>query len=45
MTAAWYEAVLSRLPQGYHLLDVGIGTGTALLASYRRATDQIRVTP
>src|SRR5262245_52467377 len=33
MTATWYRAVLERLPAGCRLLDVGIGTGTALLAS------------
>lgn len=33
MTAAWYRAVLERLPQGCRLLDVGIGTGAALLAN------------
>jgi SAM-dependent methyltransferase len=31
MTAQWYAAVLDRLPEGCHLLDVGIGTGAALL--------------
>lgn len=31
MTAQWYQRVLSRLPQNSLLLDVGIGTGTALL--------------
>jgi len=33
MTTPWYGEVLSRLPQGCHLLDVGIGTGVALLAN------------
>ena len=33
MTAPWYRAVLERLPQGCRLLDVGIGTGSALLAN------------
>jgi SAM-dependent methyltransferase len=33
MTTPWYREVLSRLPEGCHLLDVGIGTGTALLAN------------
>ncbi|WP_018936683.1 bifunctional 2-polyprenyl-6-hydroxyphenol methylase/3-demethylubiquinol 3-O-methyltransferase UbiG [Thioalkalivibrio sp. ALJ24] len=33
MTARWYAAVLERLPPGAHLLDVGIGTGGALLAN------------
>ena len=32
LTTGWYRAVLERLPQGCHMLDVGIGTGTALLA-------------
>jgi len=33
MTTGWYRAVLSRLPPGCRLLDVGIGTGAALLAN------------
>jgi len=33
LTAGWYRAVLARLPRGCRLLDVGIGTGTALLAN------------
>jgi SAM-dependent methyltransferase len=33
LTAGWYRAVLARLPEGCHLLDVGIGTGSALLAN------------
>jgi cyclopropane fatty-acyl-phospholipid synthase-like methyltransferase len=33
MTADWYRAVLGRLPSGCRLLDVGIGTGAALLAN------------
>lgn len=33
MTAGWYRAVLGRLPPGCRLLDVGIGTGAALLAN------------
>lgn len=32
MTADWYGAVFAALPEGCRLLDVGIGTGTALLA-------------
>jgi len=32
MTADWYRAVLGRLPAGCRLVDVGIGTGAALLA-------------
>jgi ubiquinone/menaquinone biosynthesis C-methylase UbiE len=31
MTADWYRAVLLRLPKGTHTLDVGIGTGLALV--------------
>ena len=33
MTAEWYRAVLERLPAGCRLLDVGIGTGAALVAN------------
>src|SRR5262245_6480283 len=33
MTAAWYRAVLTRVPPKSRLLDVGIGTGSALLAN------------
>jgi len=33
MTGAWYGAVLQRLPEYCRLLDVGIGTGSALLAN------------
>ncbi len=33
MTARWYAAVLQRLPDRCRLLDVGIGTGAALLAN------------
>lgn len=33
MTAGWYRAVLERLPRGCRLLDVGIGTGAALIAN------------
>ncbi len=33
MTAAWYKAVLERLPSNVRILDVGIGTGAALLAN------------
>lgn len=35
MTEAWYRAVLEKLPDGSIVLDVGIGTGGALL----RCTD------
>lgn len=30
LTSGWYREVLSRLPQGSRLLDVGVGTGGAL---------------
>ncbi|MBX3026206.1 class I SAM-dependent methyltransferase [bacterium] len=33
LTAGWYRAVLERLPVGCRLLDIGIGTGSALLAN------------
>jgi ubiquinone/menaquinone biosynthesis C-methylase UbiE len=33
MTSDWYRAVLSRLPAGARVLDVGIGTGAALARS------------
>jgi len=33
MTTGWYRAVLARLPRGCRLLDVGIGTGAALIAN------------
>ena len=33
LTAGWYRAVLQRLPTGCRLLDIGIGTGSALLAN------------
>jgi SAM-dependent methyltransferase len=39
MTASWYGAVLDRLPRGARLLDVGIGTGGALLEH----ADRLRV--
>jgi len=31
MTSEWYKVVLSRLPQSSRVLDVGIGTGSALI--------------
>lgn len=31
MTSEWYRRVLSKLPMRAHILDVGIGTGAALL--------------
>jgi len=45
LTAPWYRAVLTRLPAGSHLLDVGIGTGSALLANADLLTGRdLRVT-
>lgn len=32
MTTEWYHEVLKSLPENIRLLDIGIGTGTALLA-------------
>lgn len=33
MTTGWYRAVLDRLPRDCRLLDVGIGTGAALVGN------------
>lgn len=45
LTAGWYRAVLERLPPGCHLLDIGIGTGSALLANAATLAERrIRVT-
>ena len=33
LTTGWYRAVLERLPSACRLLDIGIGTGSALLAN------------
>jgi SAM-dependent methyltransferase len=33
MTRAWYAAVLQRVPHGARVLDVGVGTGMALVAN------------
>jgi 2-polyprenyl-3-methyl-5-hydroxy-6-metoxy-1,4-benzoquinol methylase len=30
LTSRWYQQVLARVPEGAHILDVGIGTGGAL---------------
>lgn len=38
MTSGWYREVLTRLPRGTRLLDVGVGTGAALV----RCADLIR---
>jgi SAM-dependent methyltransferase len=38
MTSGWYREVLTRLPSGTRLLDVGVGTGAALV----RCADVIR---
>ncbi|MGI9003384.1 MAG: class I SAM-dependent methyltransferase [Pseudonocardia sp.] len=39
MTTDWYREVLSRLPDGARVLDVGIGTGAAMA----RCADLVRV--
>ncbi|WP_018882144.1 MULTISPECIES: bifunctional 2-polyprenyl-6-hydroxyphenol methylase/3-demethylubiquinol 3-O-methyltransferase UbiG [unclassified Thioalkalivibrio] len=36
MTARWYAEALERIPDGARVLDVGIGTGGALLANAAR---------
>ena len=33
LTRRYYQAVLGRLPDGTSLLDIGIGTGGALVAN------------
>ncbi len=45
MTAAWYAAVLERVPRGARVLDVGVGTGRALVANrHLLVAKDIRVT-
>ena len=45
LTAGWYRAVLARLPMQCRLLDIGIGTGGALLANTSMIVEHdIRVT-
>ncbi len=45
LTAGWYRAVLQRLPPGCRLLDIGIGTGSALLANADMLVDkQLHIT-
>src|SRR5215210_8940352 len=41
LTSGWYREVLSRLPAGASLLDVGIGTGSAIVSNAKlvRAKD------
>jgi ubiquinone/menaquinone biosynthesis C-methylase UbiE len=45
LTASWYRAVLEHLPAHSRLLDVGIGTGAALVANARLLREKdLRVT-
>ena len=45
LTTEWYAEVLTRLPAGAHLLDVGIGTGGALAANEALVQQQeLRIT-
>ena len=45
LTSAWYDAVLTRVPVGSRMLDVGIGTGGALLKhALRLSRLDLRVT-
>jgi methylase of polypeptide subunit release factors len=45
MTADWYDAVLQRVRPRSHILDVGIGTGAALLVHAKRlCTAELRIT-
>jgi tRNA A58 N-methylase Trm61 len=40
LTADWYRSVLTRLPPQSRLLDIGIGTGSALLANASLVTEK-----
>ncbi|MCB9792676.1 MAG: class I SAM-dependent methyltransferase [Alphaproteobacteria bacterium] len=45
LTRSWYREVLERLPEGAHLLDVGIGTGRALAGNAALVRERgVRVT-
>jgi ubiquinone/menaquinone biosynthesis C-methylase UbiE len=45
LTPEWYREVLERMPEGAHLLDIGIGTGGALCRNAKLMIDKdIRVT-
>lgn len=45
LTAGWYREVLHRVSKGSHVLDVGIGTGGALLANAELVRDKdLRIT-
>jgi len=45
MTAGWYRSVLQGLPPNCHVLDVGIGTGSALLANSKSISEKaLRIT-
>jgi SAM-dependent methyltransferase len=40
LTAGWYREVLRRLPRGARILDVGIGTGSALAKNARLVNER-----
>jgi SAM-dependent methyltransferase len=40
VTTSWYAAALDRVPEGSRLLDVGIGTGRALVAHADRLREK-----
>lgn len=40
MTALWYKTVLARIPSGSRVLDIGIGTATALLTNAELLVDR-----